>query len=286
MIEETASQHKAQADRAHSGMDVGLLILRVAFGVIFLGHALQKLGWFEGGGYPTDIASQQTFLTFIGYSSTAFLAWVVTLSEAVAGVSLILGALTPIGAAAAMGIMFQGIVGYQWDGGLFGDTNGFGFEFALSFFAGAAAIGFCGAGRFSVDHRLGWSLSGVRIGMLAMGGSMVVGAAVLNIWGVGFGGTPKLPTAPEVKSAKTAGGDISGSKEWCKLQADVSHSLDTGAAISDATWDQFVAAAPKGIKTESATGAAAFKSSPKSAFGQPEVQAAVDKIVRFEKANC
>lgn len=277
MIEETPSQHKAQADRAHSGMDVGLLILRVAFGVIFLGHALQKLGWFEGGGYPTDIASQETFLTFLGYSSTAFLAWVVTLSEAVAGVSLILGALTPIGAAAAMGIMFQGIVGYQWDGGLFGDANGFGFEFALSFFAGAAAIGFCGAGRFSVDHRLGWSLSGMRIGMLAMGGSMVVAAAVLNIWGVGFGGTPMPPTARAIPAA---------AKKWCKLEADVSHSINTGAAISDATWDQYAAAAPKGIKTESATAAAAFKSSPKSALGQPEVQAAVDKIVSFEKANC
>lgn len=277
MIEETPSQHKAQADRAHSGMDVGLLILRVAFGVIFLGHALQKLGWFEGGGYPTDIASQETFLTFLGYSSTGFLAWVVTLSEAVAGVSLILGALTPIGAAAAMGIMFQGIVGYQWDGGLFGDTNGFGFEFALSFFAGAAAIGFCGAGRFSVDHRLGWSLSGMRIGMLAMGGSMVVAAAVLNIWGVGFGGTPMPPTARAIPAA---------AKKWCKLEADVSHSINTGAAISDATWDQYAAAAPKGIKTESATAAAAFKSSPKSALGQPEVQAAVDKIVSFEKANC
>ena len=98
-----------------TGLDIGLLVMRVGIGVIFLGHGLQKLGWFKGGGYPHDISSQKEFLTFLGYSSTTLLAWGVTLTEIVSGLSLLLGAVSPLGAAGAAGIMFQPIAGYQWD---------------------------------------------------------------------------------------------------------------------------------------------------------------------------
>src|SRR5262245_61626549 len=52
-----------------SGADVGLLVLRLGVGVVLLGHGLQKLGWFKGGGYPSSISAQKQFLAIFGYSS-------------------------------------------------------------------------------------------------------------------------------------------------------------------------------------------------------------------------
>ena len=177
-----------------TGSDVGLLILRLGIGIIFLGHGLQKLGWFKGGGYPTGISSQETFLTFFGYSSTAFLAWVVTLTEVGAGLSLVLGAVTPLGAAGATGIMFQAVAGYQWPGGLFGDNAGRGgFELSLVFFVASIALAFTGAGSLSVDGALRWKLSGMRWGVASLVLAVVVGTIVLTAFGVGFGGTPAPP---------------------------------------------------------------------------------------------
>lgn len=176
------------------GTDVGLLVLRVGLGLVFLGHGLQKLGWFEGGGYPTDMVSQKAFLELFGYSSVGFLAWVITLTEVGAGLSLLLGLVNPLGAAAVIGVMFQAVAGYQWDGGLFGTTDGTGgYEFSLVILLAATALGFTGPGRFSVDHVLGWRLSGVRWGLLALVTGIVVGAFVLIVWGVGLGGTPPPP---------------------------------------------------------------------------------------------
>lgn len=180
-----------------TGVDIGLLIIRVGIGVIFFGHGLQKLGWFEGGGYPHDMASQEQFLTFFGYSSTSLLSWVLTLTEVACGLSLLLGAVLPLGAAGAAGIMLQAVVGYQWDGGLFGTNDGVGgFEFALMFMVAAVGLGFTGPGRLSVDGALGWRLSGTRWGLAALVVAVVVGLIVLIGFGVGLGGTPAPPVGP------------------------------------------------------------------------------------------
>lgn len=177
-----------------TGADVGLFVLRVGLGVIVLGHGLQKLGWFEGGGYPTSISAQKAFLTQFGYSSVGFLAWVLTLTEIAAGLSLLFGFLTPLGAAGVIGIMWQFVAGLQWDGGLYGNSTAGGFEYSLVFLVAAIALGFTGPGRLSVDRALGWKLAGVRWGLVALALGLVVGTLVLTIWGSGFGGAPALPS--------------------------------------------------------------------------------------------
>ncbi len=180
-----------------SGADIGLLVLRLSLGIIYLGHGLQKLGWFEGGGYPTSIATQEQFLKFFGYSNTHFLAWVILITELVAGLSLLIGFLTPLGAAAAMGISWQFIAGAQWSAGLFGNTSGAGgYENSLVFLVAALSLAFVGPGRISIDYLLRWKLAGVRWGLVALVAAVGVGTFVLVVWGVGLGGTPPPPPTP------------------------------------------------------------------------------------------
>ena len=177
-----------------SGADVGLLVLRFGLGIVFLGHGLQKLGWFKGGGYPTSISTQKQFLALFGYSSTGFLAWVLTVTEVAAGISLLLGLLTPFGAAGVIGITWQFVAGLQWDNGLFGNDTAGGYEYTLIIFAAAIALAFAGPGRLAVDRALGLKLEGVRWGLISLGLGLVVGTLVLTIFGSGFGGAPSPPS--------------------------------------------------------------------------------------------
>jgi putative oxidoreductase len=174
----------------NGAINAAAIALRLTFGLVFLGHGLQKLGWFEGGGYPTSIGTQADFVQIFGYSHTHLMAWLITLTEASTGILLLLGLLTPLAAAGVIGIQWQFLAGVQWSGGLFGNATAGGFEGALMMSAAAVAIGFIGAGKYSLDHRLGWSLKGQRWGFIAIALGVVVGTIVLVGFGVGFGGTP------------------------------------------------------------------------------------------------
>jgi putative oxidoreductase len=179
-----------------TGADVGLLVLRLGLGVVFLGHGLQKLGWFPGGGYPTSMSEQKAFLVNFGYSSPSLMAWLLTVTEIVAGVSLLLGLLTPLGSAAVIGIMWQFVAGLQWGGGLFGNSTTGGFEQSLIGLVAAVALAYVGPGRLSVDHALGLKLSGLRWGSIGVALGIVVGSIVLVAFGSGFGGAPPPVIGP------------------------------------------------------------------------------------------
>lgn len=186
--------------RGIGAADVGIFFLRTILGIIFLGHGLQKLGWFEGGGYPTSITEQEQFLAALGYDSTEFLAWVLTLSEIGAGISLVFGFLTPLGAAAVMGIMFQFVAGLQWHAGLFGNATEGGFEFSLVGMGGALALAFIGGGAISADG-LFQAFSRIEVprfwvGLIAIALGLLVGLIVLETWGVGLAATPEAFAAP------------------------------------------------------------------------------------------
>ena len=177
--------------------DVAALVMRVVFGIVFLGHATQKLGWFKGGGYPTSISTQADFVAFFGYDHTHLMAWLITLTEAMSGVLLLAGLLTPLAVAGLLGIEFQFMGGVQWKFGLFGNTTGGGgFEVALMMSGAAAALGFIGAGRFSLDRRLPWRLRGIRWGLAAIALGVVVGAIVVAWFGPGLGNHPPIPSQP------------------------------------------------------------------------------------------
>jgi putative oxidoreductase len=149
-----------------------LLAARLTVGFLIFGHGAQKLwGWFGGPGFD-GIAAE---LSKLGYSPEHFFAALLGGSEVIGGVLLMLGLLTPLGAAAVIGVMTNGIVTVTWSHGMFGEN---GYEYGLLLAVAAATLAFTGPGRFSLDRGWPWSGGGLLPGVvslaLGIGGALVV----------------------------------------------------------------------------------------------------------------
>jgi putative oxidoreductase len=147
-------------------MEIGLLLLRLLLGGLLFGHAAQKMfGWF--GGHGPD-GTGRVFETW-GFRPGRQLVILAALCETAAAVSMILGLLTPLGAAIGLGTMLvAGSVNVR--NGLW--AQGGGYELPLVYGGIALGLGFTGPGDGSLDHALGWDgLSGAAwgAGALALG---------------------------------------------------------------------------------------------------------------------
>jgi putative oxidoreductase len=152
---------------------VGLLLLRLVVGAIFIGHGTQKLlGWFGGGG-PDGTASM---LGKVGYRSSRTMALLAGAAEALGGLLLVLGLLTPFGCVAIIGVMTNAILAVHAPKG-FWNTHG-GFEFPLTLLAAAAALGFTGPGRISIDKAIGLVLRGPVPGIVVLLAGILAGVGV------------------------------------------------------------------------------------------------------------
>ncbi|HEX2131761.1 MAG TPA: DoxX family protein [Actinophytocola sp.] len=132
----------------HGGLDLGLLVLRLALGTFFVMHGLDKLfGWFTDLG----MGNTEQMLAGFGFTEPKILAWVLAVSETAGGVLLILGLFTPVGAAAVLGVMANVII-------VRGDWNTFlgGVELEMMYAAAALALLFTGAGRIAIDRNTHW----------------------------------------------------------------------------------------------------------------------------------
>jgi len=145
-------------------MDLGLLALRLVFGLLLAAHGAQKLfGSF--GGYGPDGTGQ--FFASLGFRPGKPMAIVAGLSELVGGVLLALGLLNPLAAAAVVGTMLVAASTHA-PKGLWG-TNG-GYEQALTYGVAAAALAITGPGVLSLDALLGLTFSPVvGLGAVAVG---------------------------------------------------------------------------------------------------------------------
>jgi putative oxidoreductase len=153
------------------GTDVALLVIRVAVGVVIAGHGLQKaFGWFGGPGIDGFAGA----LGDMGFTrGTTFLAWVTALSEIGGGALLVLGLLTPLGAAAVLGVALN-IVYVERSGPFLG-----GWE--LPALLGAIALGllFSGSGRLAADAAAPWGRRPVRWGLAGLALAVATSAVVL-----------------------------------------------------------------------------------------------------------
>src|SRR3954451_18991352 len=96
-------------------MPEGLLIIRLALGLILFAHGSQKLfGWF--GGFGLD--GTGGFFESIGHKPGRRMAMIAGLSEAGGGLMLVLGLLTPLAAAMVIGTMIVAAVSVHAKQGL------------------------------------------------------------------------------------------------------------------------------------------------------------------------
>ena len=148
-------------------VDAGLLIVRLVMGVTLSLHGMQKLfGWFGGGG----LAGTGAWFDSIGYRPGRTAAVMAGASELLGGLGIATGTITPLSAAACVGVMLVA--------GVENRPQGFwsakkGWEYNLVLAGVAVGIAVSGPGRASVDHVLGladdlrgwWGVAGLVAGL-------------------------------------------------------------------------------------------------------------------------
>jgi putative oxidoreductase len=124
-------------------LGLGLTILRIVIGIVFIVHGAQKLFVFGIGGVTAGFAQMHIPLPMIA-------APVVAIVEFVGGIALVVGFFTRI-AAILLAIDMAGAILFVHG------RNGFfmpmGYEFALSLMAACVALAVAGPGDYSVDNR-------------------------------------------------------------------------------------------------------------------------------------
>jgi putative oxidoreductase len=128
----------------------GLLIARLVFGVLMIGHGTQKLfGWFGGYG----LAGTGGFFEGLGFRPGRGFAAAASLTEIAGGLLLALGFLGPVGPALIISVMLVAAISVHWQNGLFAASKGI--ELPLLYAAGAISLALTGPGLFSLDAVLG-----------------------------------------------------------------------------------------------------------------------------------
>lgn len=140
--------------------DLGLLLLRLALGAVFIAHGLQKaFGWWGGEGLEGFRAT----LSDAGYQHAEVLTYLGAGVQIAAGVLLVLGLFTPLAAAAALGFVVNAVLvefaAQRKDGELmiFGSGDSVGAEYLLLLTVLAGAVILCGPGRYGFDGGRGWA---------------------------------------------------------------------------------------------------------------------------------
>jgi putative oxidoreductase len=129
---------------------VGLLLLRLAVGLVFVAH-----GWNHifGGG---KIAGTGRWFDSLGMRPGIMHAWTASVTELGAGVLLIAGFLTPLAGAGVVGVMVVAWVTNHRKNGFFIFRPGEGYEYVMVLTFCGLLFGATGGGRFSVDHAAGF----------------------------------------------------------------------------------------------------------------------------------
>jgi putative oxidoreductase len=127
-------------------LSIGLLLLRVVFGLTVAAHGAQKLfGWFGG----SRLDGFAAVLEKMGIRPSLPFAVLAGLAEFGGGLLVALGFLNPIGPLAVIGAMAVAIVTVHLSKGFF-NTKG-GYEFPLSILVTMLVLSITGPGPYSLD---------------------------------------------------------------------------------------------------------------------------------------
>lgn len=143
------------------GADLGLLIVRLALGGLFVAHGAQKLFGALGGPGPEVFAQS---LQKMGYQQSAILSLVTGGTELGSGALLILGLFTPLAAAGILGVMSNAVLNLL-PAGFFSPQG-----FELPAILGAVALGvmFTGPGRVALDYGRAWFRRPITFGFISL----------------------------------------------------------------------------------------------------------------------
>jgi putative oxidoreductase len=174
-------------------VSVGILLLRIVVGLLFIGHGTQKLfGWFGGHGRE----GTARFFGSLGYRPPHVMALVGGLVETVGGTLLLLGLVTPVGAALIIGMMVSAILAVHISNGIWNENGGI--ELPLVYIFAGLAMAFS-PGRYSLDRLIGIELNGrvAAVAALGVGIIVAVGLAVAREFDRREPATEELPPAEE-----------------------------------------------------------------------------------------
>jgi putative oxidoreductase len=177
-----------EQDRDRRGtQDLGLLLLRLAVGSLFIGHGLQKaFGLWGGPGFD----GFETSLAGMGFQHADILTYVATGGQILAGVLLVLGLFTPLAAAGALAYAVTGILAEAMTAHEEARLSSFltdGHEYKVILVAAIAAIILIGPGRYGLDAGRGWA----RRPFIGSFAALVVGiGAGVAVWVLLNGGNP------------------------------------------------------------------------------------------------
>src|ERR1700686_522051 len=151
--------------------NLGLLLIRLIFGLAMVAHGSQKLfGWFGGYG----LAGTGGFLESLGFRPGHRFAAAAALSEFVGGWLFALGLFGPVGPALILAVMLVASISVHLRNGFFAATNGV--ELPLLIATAVVGIALIGFGAYSLDAVLGlatlWSpaLIGLALAVGVIGG--------------------------------------------------------------------------------------------------------------------
>ncbi|QIZ06119.1 DoxX family protein [Priestia megaterium] len=130
-------------------INIGLLIIRLVIGLLFVGHGAQKLfGWFGGYG----LKGTGGWFESIGMKPGVTMALLAGLAELIGGILFALGLLTPLAGIMIAGTMAMAIVKVHAPNGLWATANGY--EYNLTLLAVAIGIALVGPGKYALDSLL------------------------------------------------------------------------------------------------------------------------------------
>ncbi|MFJ7147577.1 DoxX family protein [Streptomyces sp. NPDC100445] len=156
--------------------DCGLLLIRLTFGLLMAAHGAQKVFGLFGG--PGLTATGKGFAA-LGYTPGKLFAVIGSLSELLGGLGLALGLLTPLAAAALIGVMINAMVTVTSAHGLW-ETGG-GVEYSVCIAVVALAVAATGPGRLAADRLFRWGDGGWAEAAFALGLGGIAAAIALSV---------------------------------------------------------------------------------------------------------
>lgn len=156
------------------GLNVGALLLRTILAVVMFAHGYNHV--FNGGKLP-GVAG---WFGSLGFRAPKLQAALASFTELGVAPLLLLGFLTPLGAAGVVGTMLVALVANHFKNGFFIFRKGEGYEYVLTLVVAALALAALGGGEWSVDDALdlhddleGWTGLAIALGAGA-GGALAV----------------------------------------------------------------------------------------------------------------